>query len=43
MEDSESGYAATSSRGLGTDDATVVEVVVASSFVAAGDRLLVHT
>ena len=42
MEENQPECGATSSGGLGTDDTTLIERVELSSFVAAGDCLLVH-
>ena len=42
MEETQTGFAATGSGGLGIDGTTFIEVVEPSSFVAVGDRLLVH-
>ena len=42
METTQPGCAAAGSEGMGTDDTTLTERVEPSSFVAAGDRLLVH-
>ena len=42
MEGTQSGSAATGCGVVGTDDTTLVDVVEASSFVAAGERLRVH-
>ena len=41
MEDSQPGSAATGGGGIGADDTTLIERVEPSSFVVAGDRLLV--
>ena len=42
MSENQLGSVATGSGGIGTHDTTLIERVELSSFVAGGDRLLVH-